>query len=107
MPPRTATEMAEWLRRLGDLATSELEGPMAAFLEELEADGRAVRMTLPNVREPVRWVSSDEITGYQLAFGLNPISEEESFSRGSENRGPAARAVLRTAAKRQRGKLSF
>src|SRR5207247_1184307 len=28
-PPRTATEMAEWLRRLGDLAPDDLEGPMA------------------------------------------------------------------------------
>ena len=36
-----ATEMAEWLRRLGDLTPAELEGPMAEFLEELEADGRA------------------------------------------------------------------
>ena len=40
-PPRSATEMAEWLRRLGDLTPAELEGPMAAFLAELEADGRA------------------------------------------------------------------
>ena len=40
-PPRSATEMAEWLRRLGDLSPAELEGPMAAFLQELEADGRA------------------------------------------------------------------
>src|SRR5262249_21306173 len=37
-PPRSTTEMAEWLRRLGDLAAGDLEGPMAAFLEELEAD---------------------------------------------------------------------
>ena len=40
-PPRSATEAAEWLRRLGDLSPSELEGPMAAFLQELETDGRA------------------------------------------------------------------
>ncbi|MBV9123925.1 MAG: DEAD/DEAH box helicase, partial [Planctomycetes bacterium] len=45
--PRTATEMAERLRRLGDLSASELEGPMAAFLEKLEADGRAKRLSLP------------------------------------------------------------
>ena len=48
-PPRSATEMAEWLRRLGDLAPSDLEGPMAVFLAELEADGRAARLDLPRV----------------------------------------------------------
>src|SRR5207248_9224798 len=53
-PPRSATETAEWLRRLGDLAPSELEGPMAAFLAELEADGRAVRLDLARVGEPAR-----------------------------------------------------
>ena len=41
-PPRSATEAAEWLRRLGDLSPSELEGPMALFLHELESDGRRV-----------------------------------------------------------------
>src|SRR5437763_1180015 len=39
-PPRTVTEMAEWLRRLGDLSPGDLAGPMAGFLEELEGDGR-------------------------------------------------------------------
>ena len=47
-PPRSATEMAEWLRRLGDLTPDELEGPMAAFLEQLEAEGRACRLELPS-----------------------------------------------------------
>ncbi len=46
-PPRSATEMAEWLRRLGDLTPEELEGPMAAFLEQLQAEGRACRLELP------------------------------------------------------------
>jgi ATP-dependent Lhr-like helicase len=69
-PPRTATEMTEWLRRLGDLTPGELEGPMAAFLEELEADGRAKRVDLPGCREPVRWVLAEEEDLYQRAFGL-------------------------------------
>src|SRR5262249_43001125 len=38
-PPRTAEEMADWLRRLGDLAASELEGSMAEFLKVLESSG--------------------------------------------------------------------
>ena len=44
--PRTAEEMAETLRALGDLSSSELVGPMERFLEELQAEGRAVRIEL-------------------------------------------------------------
>jgi ATP-dependent Lhr-like helicase len=69
--------MAEWLRRLGDLAASDLEGPMAAFLEELEADGRAVRLELPGCREPQRWVLSEERDLYRQAFGLMPAEPEQ------------------------------
>jgi ATP-dependent Lhr-like helicase len=68
-PPRTVTEMAEWLRRLGDLAPGDLEGPMAAFLEELEADGRAKRLHLPRCRESQRWVLAEEEERYHQAFG--------------------------------------
>jgi ATP-dependent Lhr-like helicase len=70
-PPRTPAEMAEWLRRLGDLAPSDLEGPMAGFLAHLESDGRARQITLPgSVREPVRWIASEEMDLYRAAFGL-------------------------------------
>jgi ATP-dependent Lhr-like helicase len=72
-PPRSATEMAEWLRRLGDLAPSDLEGPMTAFLAELEADGRAARIELPRVSEPARWVLTEEAPPYRQAFGLPPV----------------------------------
>jgi ATP-dependent Lhr-like helicase len=67
-PPRTAAEMAEWLRRLGDVTASELEGPMAAFLDELTADGRAVALDLPDCREPRRWVLAEEVDVYRRAF---------------------------------------
>jgi ATP-dependent Lhr-like helicase len=76
-PPRSATEMAEWLRRLGDMTDAELEGPMAAFLAELEADGRALRIALPRVAVPQRWISVEERGLYEAAFGL------ESGGRGS------------------------
>jgi ATP-dependent Lhr-like helicase len=69
-PPRSVTEMAEWLRRLGDLAPGELEGPMAGFLEELAADGRARALELPRCREPHRWVPAEEEALYRSAFGL-------------------------------------
>jgi ATP-dependent Lhr-like helicase len=75
-PPRTAVEMTEWLRRLGDLSSSELEGPMAGFLQELEADGRARRIELPSgglrpsLAEPQRWVLAEEEELYRKAFGM-------------------------------------
>jgi ATP-dependent Lhr-like helicase len=67
-PPRTAAEMVEWLRRLGDLAPSELEGPMVTFLAELQAEGRAVVLEIPNCREPARWVLTEEADTYRRAF---------------------------------------
>jgi ATP-dependent Lhr-like helicase len=72
-PPRSATEMAEWLRRLGDLSPAELEGPMAVFLEELEADGRAQRLELPRTCQPLRWVLAEETEAYRAAFGLTSV----------------------------------
>jgi ATP-dependent Lhr-like helicase len=70
-PPRTAAEMAEWLRRLGDLTSDELHGPMAAFLSELAADGRAQQLDLPGSAAPPRWVLTEEADTYRQAFGLS------------------------------------
>jgi ATP-dependent Lhr-like helicase len=69
LPPRTGAEMAEWLRRLGDLAASDLHGPMAAFLADLETAGVATQIELPRVREPRRWILTEERDLYQAAFG--------------------------------------
>jgi ATP-dependent Lhr-like helicase len=77
-PPRTSTEMAEWLRRLGDLAPEDLEGPMAGFLQELDADGRARRIELPRVPQPVRWVLTEEADVYAAAFGLRDAEPAEA-----------------------------
>lgn len=85
MPPRTAAEMAEWLRRLGDLTASELEGPMAAFLQELEADGRALPLQLPGCREPQRWVSAEDLELYQAAFGLNGQTPPQAQRSAAES----------------------
>jgi len=95
-PPRSATEMAEWLRRLGDLAPSDLEGPMAAFLETLEADGRAVRLEMPRVREAVRWVLAEDAPQYRQAFGLASEGCEPPglASGGCEPPGSAAETIL-------------
>jgi ATP-dependent Lhr-like helicase len=81
-PPRTVTEMAEWLRRLGDIAPGDLEGPMASFLEELEADGRAIRLDLPRCREPRRWVLAEEAARYCEAFGLESAEPAQAQAAG-------------------------
>ena len=83
-PPRTVTEMAEWLRRLGDLTPGELEGPMAAFLQELQADGRVRLLKLPAAAEPRRWVLVEEEGLYRQAFGLEECA------------APAAQAAAET-----------
>lgn len=76
LPPRSPAEMAEWLRRLGDLSDAELEGPMAGFLDELAADGRAIRLTLPGGSEPDRWVAAEEVELYRHAFGPGPADAD-------------------------------
>jgi len=67
-PPRTAEEMAESLRTLGDLTSSEMAGPMEAFANELEGQGRAVRIELAGTAEPSRWISAEEHGLYRSAF---------------------------------------
>ena len=67
-PPRSADEMAETLRRLGDLAPSELAGPMLGFLADLEAQGRAVMIDLAGTAETSRWIGAEEAPLYAAAF---------------------------------------
>ena len=81
-PPRSVAEMAEWLRRIGDLGDSELEGSMAEFLGQLQADGRAVRIDLPGVAEPGRWVATEEALLYRQAFGLIDAEHENARAAG-------------------------
>ncbi len=83
-PPRTVAEMAEWLRRLGDAAAGDLEGPMAGFLEELAAAGRAERLTLPHVAEPERWVLNEEAAAYRSAFLATAVPVDEKQRAGEQ-----------------------
>ena len=71
-PPRTADEMAEWLRRLGDLVESELTGPMAGFLADLKSQGRALQIELPATAAPVRWIGVEDEPLYASAFDDPP-----------------------------------
>ncbi len=75
-PPRTAEEMAEYLRLLGDLTGAEVVGPMASFLYELERAGRAVAIDLPGTTDPRRWISAEEVSLYRAAFaGMPPVND--------------------------------
>ena len=71
-PPRTLDEMAERLREAGDLAPSELAGPMLGFLEALRKENRAARIELSGTREPERWIGTEEKHLYAKAFDLPP-----------------------------------
>ena len=75
-PPRTATEMAEWLRRLGDLTPEDLLESMPELLQELEKENRATRIEVPGRPGP-RWVLTEEEPTYRLAFG-SPFSNPEA-----------------------------
>jgi ATP-dependent Lhr-like helicase len=75
-PPRTAAETAEWVRRLGDVSPSDVEGATAEFLRELEADGRIQTIELPGAREPKRWVLTEEAGRYADAFAAEPADPE-------------------------------
>jgi ATP-dependent Lhr-like helicase len=86
-PPRSAAEMAEWLRKVGDVAASELEGPMAALAGELEGEGRVQRLTLPGAAEPERWVLTEEADRYRTVFGSAGVP--------AENAHEAAAVILR------------
>ena len=87
--PRTAEEMAETLRALGDLSSSELVGPAERLLEELRQDGRAVRIELPGTAEPMRWIAAEDQTRYRRAF---PFEGEHDL----EAMGSIVRQYLRT-----------
>jgi ATP-dependent Lhr-like helicase len=82
LPPRSAAEMAEWLRRLGDLTPADLEGPMAAFLEELQADGRAKLIGLPNCRDAQRWVLTELAEEYRDAFMSADVEASDAREAG-------------------------
>jgi ATP-dependent Lhr-like helicase len=86
-PPRSASELAEWLRRLGDLSESDLDGPLTAFLTELEAAGRVCRLHLPQARQPLRWLLMEEEPLYRRAFGLEPAAPASAHQ--------AAKTILR------------
>ena len=91
-PPRSAAEMAEWLRRLGDLTrerTGRADGRLpgttrsggASFVLRCRHSGAA--------RCPLRWVAAEEAESYRQAFGL-----EDGAAARAEQRQEAGAAIL-------------
>ncbi len=97
-PPRTVDEMAEWLRHLGDLAPSELGGPMSGFLHELREQGRASTIDLPGTDEPGRWVVAEELPMYAAAFGIALAPVADQPGSGEPPLASILRRYLRTRA---------
>ncbi len=81
MAPRTVDEMAERLRTLGDVAESEVDGSMAAFLKELAGSGRATTIDLGARVDPLRWVGVEERDLYGKAFAGGDDDAAESIVR--------------------------
>lgn len=77
-PPRSTAEMAEWLRRLGDVGERDLEVPMRGFLDELLADGRAKEIALAGCPQPRRWILAEEDANYRMAFGAEERGATEN-----------------------------
>jgi ATP-dependent Lhr-like helicase len=74
LAPRSADEMAETLRTLGDLLPSELFGPMERWLADLKEQGRALVCERPGSAEGRLWILAEEQELYQEAFG--PVAED-------------------------------
>jgi ATP-dependent Lhr-like helicase len=99
-PPRTPDEMAEVLRRLGDLTPGELVGPMAGFVDELEAQGRASRIEIAGTADPVRIIGDEDAALYEAAFGpqrstLLPPQGRRKQDREEPEEAPIAAIVRR------------
>ncbi len=80
-PPRSAGEMFERLRALGDLSGDELSGPMPEFLNELASSGRAALVALAGDETRARWICAEELLLYQLAFPLKRDMEPDEQAR--------------------------
>ena len=66
--PRTPEELAEHMRRIGDMTSSEIIGPMANLLGELHATGRAVTIELRVEGDSKRTILVEELGLYRTAF---------------------------------------
>jgi ATP-dependent Lhr-like helicase len=62
--PRTAEELFEWIRRLGDVRDDELASEMQGHAATLQQQGRLLRWPVPHSAEE-RWILAEEAERYQ------------------------------------------
>lgn len=81
--PRTAEELSEWIRRLGDVREDELPPSVTGMAIELEAAGRLTRWQVPDTTE-TRWILTEHQPNYtalaQLISGSTSLEIEQSAS---------------------------
>ena len=94
-PPRTADEMAEHLRLVGDLTVAEISGPMNALLIELRQMDRAVTIELAGALEPFRWILAEQVPLFDTAFLAGDGTAGEAID---DARATIVRRFLRTRA---------
>lgn len=75
-PPRSLSEMANWLNRLGDLSANECGGPIGAWIVELLERGSISRF-LPSKDTPELFIPSNLLEQYQKAFHTGKSTHEE------------------------------
>jgi len=63
LAPRSAEELAEWVRRLGDVREEEIPAPALEFVPELVQQGRLAKWVVPGRKEP-RWILQEDADIY-------------------------------------------
>jgi len=86
---RTAEELHELIRRIGDASEEDIASRSAEleFIDTLIRKGRLVRVTLPDALRPHRLAACDYIEEYLQAASGNRTSIESILERHIANRG--------------------
>lgn len=79
---RTPTELAELMFRIGDLTDAEIQSRVSGdwhdFITSLSLELRLLKIYIPNVEDPWRWIAAEDFPLYRDAFA-NPFADENSF----------------------------
>lgn len=93
-PPRQTEELADWLRRLGDLRESEIRTDWRSMLDPLIAQGRVSSLQLTGTLEPAAWILTEELPLYRSAFSLDGETRSEAAARMILQRFMATHALV-------------
>ncbi len=77
---RTPVELVELLHRIGDLTkkeiTERISGDLDSFLKPLVQERRIIKIFLPKVKEPERWIVTEDFPLYRDAFSYQPDNKK-------------------------------